>query len=196
MSKPGPVNPAHTRTHTHGHRHTHTHLHCKDIYFACLFTIICQSSPCAYRTLIYAYIDRQCRHVHAHIYLKDTALCIVPEQRDLVICGYVGVKPDGECFLLFLHQAGRSHNESEVAEVSLLAVLIVITCTASNVKIIQRQHHRHILLRAEVSKNSLQHIKSCLKVSGCHSSLSLSLTLTHSLILSLFLTHSLSLNLG
>ena len=43
----------------------------------------------------------------------------------------------------------KSHNESRVAEVSLLAVLIVITCTASNVKIIQSLHHLHILLRAE-----------------------------------------------
>lgn len=71
----------------------------------------------------------------------------------------------------------KSHNESRVAEISLLAVLIVITCIASNVKIIQSLHQLHILLRAEVSKNSLQHINSCLKVSCCHNALSLSLNI-------------------
>lgn len=70
---------------------------------------------------------------------------------------------------LFLNRAGRKVIMNlGVAEVSLLAVLIVITCTAPNVKIIQ---DRTIFIfcsdgeEAEVSKKSLQHINSCLEVS-------------------------------
>lgn len=124
--------------------------------------------PC---TLIYAYIDRQCRHMHTNVSEGHRSLHCHRAKGpcQLRLCGR-----QAWCkrFLSFLEPSReRSHNESEVAEVSLLAVQIVITCTASNVKII---HDCTIFMfcsdgeRAEVSQNSLQHINSCLKGSCWH----------------------------
>lgn len=125
-------------------------------------------SVCFARTLIYAYIERQ--WTRARVYLKDTALRIVPQQRDLVICGHVGVEPDGKRFLLFFHQAGRevimnpgrwsfSAGCADCLNATLLMLKLFNVCT--------------IFTFCWEPKNPKQHITSCLNVSCCHTALHL-----------------------
>lgn len=169
MSKPGPVNPAHTHACTDTHTcvvkistlHAYSQSYVRALHVLTVHT--------------HLRIYRQTMQTHAHKYMWRTQVFALSQSK-----GTLSTAVMWETSLManasFLEPSReKSHNESEVAEVSLLAVQIVITCTASNVKII---HDCTIFMfcsdgeRAEVSQNSLQHINSCLRGSCWHTTLS------------------------
>lgn len=113
---------------------------------------------------------------HVHKYTWRTPVFALSQSKGTSSSAVMSeTSPVANASFLFLNRAGRKVIMNlGVAEVSPLAVLIVITCTAPNVKIIQ---DRTIFIfcsdgeEAEVSKKSLQHINSCLEVSCWHNTL-------------------------